>query len=540
MKIIKGTSVSRGIAFGNIVLEKKCIPDIIKISNIDPVEEINRFFKASADTLNHLQYLYERTLHIAGETYAQIFSIQQMMLQDGDFVDTIIKTIETQNVNAEYAVYLASGIFSDFFMDMDDESIRSKSNDILDVSGHIIRHLNKETIKPPVYSGGCHILAADGFLPSQIADIDRNIVSAVISAKGLARSHAAYLARHMQIPAVINTGIHLNDSIEGKYAAVDGFTGEIFIEPDEKMINSLKKRQSKYSDIKRMVGIMKDKMNFAKETRKIQMIALDLDGTIISNGSILSEKSAEAIEKAAASGVVIAVCTGRVLMEIPEEVKKINGIQYFITSNGAAIYDSRFNCIYEDPLPEATADKAIEILDDYNCLLDLYVGGHGYVQADNVKNIEQYKIGQGFHAVLQNNRILVEDIHDFYYSNKPDIEKINLFFADLDERSEAIGRLSKLLPPPNITYSMGNNLEVNSGNCCKGQGVHFLSGKLSINPKNIMTIGDSNNDISMLEYAGCSVAMGNAPENVKSAAKYITSTCENDGAAEAIEKYALI
>ncbi len=539
MIAIKGISVSKGIAFGNIVFKEKNTAKISKNNDIDSDEEISRFLRASADTFNHLQYLYEKTLHNASEEYAKIFSIQQMMLQDDDYVETIINSIKEQNINAEYAVFQASEEFQGFFLKMESEAIRSKAKDIKDISEHIIRHLNKEKVKTKIYPGGRQIIVSDTFLPSEVADIDKNIVSALIATNGLARSHAAYLARQMQIPAVINTGVYMDKSLSGKPVALNAFTGEIFIEPDELTIDFLKNRQVKYSKIKKMIGVVKNKMSLAAKNGKVQMIALDLDGTIINNGNIISDKSIDTIKKAAEQGIVVAVCTGRVLMEIPDEVKQMSGIQYFITSNGAAIYDNKFVCVYEDPIPKAVADKAIEILDDYVCLLDLYVGGNGYVQSENIDNINRYKIDSGFIPVFMNSRVRVDDIHEFYNTQNPDIEKINLFFADLDERREAIARLGQLMPPPNVTYSMGNNLEINSSTCCKGQGVCFLSRKLGIEPENIMTIGDSNNDISMLEYAGFSVAMGNAPDSVKSSAKYVTDTCENDGAAKAIEKYAL-
>ena len=120
-----------------------------------------------------------------------------------------------------------------------------------------------------------------------MADIDKNIVSALIATNGLARSHAAYLARQMQIPAVINTGVYMDKSLSGKPVALNAFTGEIFIEPDELTIDFLKNRQVKYSKIKKMIGVVKNKMSLAAKNGKVQMIALDLDGTIINNGNII-------------------------------------------------------------------------------------------------------------------------------------------------------------------------------------------------------------------------------------------------------------
>lgn len=225
--------------------------------------------------------------------------------------------------------------------------------------------------------------------------------------------------------------------------------------------------------------------------------------------------------------------------EIPKIVKEIKGIQFFITSNGGAIFDKNKKLIYSDTIRKETAEAVMEILGNYRCLIDLYIDGNAYVSKSDFDNIEKYKIGDGFVDVLKSSRIVVNDILDVFIKNKENVEKINLFFEDEDERQEAILKLSKLIPSPHITYSMGNNLEINSETCCKGQGVYYLRKKLGISEANTMTIGDSNNDITMLESAGYSVAMGNAPDNVKEKAVYVTDSCYNNGASKAIKKYAL-
>lgn len=538
MEIIKGKSVSNGIAFGNIVYYDSIFPTIAKTHISDCRYEIKKFFKASADALNQIQTLYEKALHIAGEAYAKIFSIHQMMLQDDDYINSVIKIIETQKVNAEYAVYLTSKTFSSRFLEMDNNIMRARFTDIVDVSNHILNNLVPGKSKSKKYISKNQIIVSNYFTPSQIISLEKN-VNAVVAGSNMPKSHAAYLVRKMQIPAVNNAGVIFDKNLSGRYAAVNGFTGEIYIDPDNETVDLLKNRQNKYVNVKKMVNIVQSKKTDNYTKNRIKLIALDLDGTIIRNGNTLSDKSVEVINKAASENIVMAVCTGRVMGEVPEAVKKIKGIQYFITSNGASISDNRMNVIYNDTIPANTALKIIDILRDYNCLIDLYINGCGYIQKSDAENLEKYNIESGFIPVLKTSRILVENICEFYNNVKSEAEKINLFFADLQERSEAISRLNQLIPPPKITYSMENNLEINSHTCCKGQGIHFLSSKLGIDMSEIMTIGDSNNDISMLEPTGFSVAMGNAPSNVKQTAVYVTETCENDGAALAIEKYAL-
>ncbi len=540
MKIIKGTSVSKGIAFGYIHVRDftKNISVVEKQAAEDTEYEINRFFKASADTLNLLQTLYEKTLHRAGEENAQIFSFQQMMLQDNDYINSITEMIREKNVCAEYAVRVVSIEFSSLFLSMEDEMSRAKSMDVIDISEHIIRFLTlkKAVFKIPDKTN--KIIVSESYVPSYIIAMRLASANAVIAINGMRKSHAACLARNLEIPSVFNVK-ELDSSMNGKFAAVNGFTGEIIIEPDNDTVDSLKKLQSRYSRMKKTVKKNFRKRLLVKPVKKIKLIAVDLDGTIISHAENISQRSIDVINKAAASGITVAVCTGRMMDEIPDAVKNIKGIMYFITSNGSSIVDSEGTVIYRNPLEPETAEKVLDILNSYQCMIDLYIDGKGYIQASDMQKLDYYNVTDGFDKVLKNSRTLKNNIRKYYNDTNPSLEKINLFFASKRERKEAICRISHLVPPPRIAYAMDYNLEITANTCCKGQGVQYLSNMIKADMSEVMAIGDSNNDISMLKSAGISVAMGNASKTVKAHALHVTDCCEDDGAAKAIEKYAL-
>lgn len=538
MKIIKGTSVSKGVAFGYIYVRDFTNSIVEKHTAKDTEHEINRFFKASADTLNLLQTLYEKTLHRAGEENAQIFSMQQMMLQDNDYISSIINTIIEENVCAEYAVRMVSNEFSTLFLNMEDEMIRAKSMDVIDISEHIIRFLTLKKVTFNIPDETNKIIVSDYYRPSYIIAMRLASVNAAIAINGMRKSHAACLARNLEIPSIFNVK-ELDSSMHGKYAAVNGFKGEIIIEPDAETITSLKKLQLRYLRMKKAVKKNLNRRLLLKPAKKIKLIAVDLDGTIVSNAENISQKSIDTINKASDMGIVVAICTGRMIGEIPQAVRNIKGIQYFITSNGSSIIDNSGSVIYSDPLENETADKVLDILSDYQCMIDLYIDGEGYMQASDAQKLDYYNVTDGFDKVLKNSRTLKKDIREYYEDTNPRLEKINLFFANKKERKEAICRISHLIPPPKIAYAMDYNLEITSNTCCKGQGLQFLSDMIKADMSEVMAIGDSNNDISMLKSAGIPIAMGNASKNVKNYAKHITDTCENDGAAKAIEKYAL-
>ena len=225
--------------------------------------------------------------------------------------------------------------------------------------------------------------------------------------------------------------------------------------------------------------------------------------------------------------------------EIPERIKNTDSIKYFITSGGSSIINQNNSILYSDTIDMETSWKILDILLDYRCLIDLYIDGVGHMQKSDLEKLDYYNVNDGFDEILRTSRNYTENIIDFYNETKPHIEKINLFFADKKERNEAIYRIGRLNPSPKIAYSMEYNLEITSSTSCKGQALEYLSRMLGAKMSEVMAMGDSNNDISMLKLAGVSVAMGNAGETVKNAARYITDTCENNGAAKAIELYAL-
>lgn len=538
MRIIKGTSISRGIAFGHLHFKDIRLPEFEPSFTSDTLKETIRFEKACADTFNLLQTYYERTMHIAGVEDAKIFSIQQMMLHDSDYVNTILCNIKYKGYCAEYAVYQTAQKFIDFFLSLNDELMRSKCYDIIDISCHIIKYLTTDHRFIEEKNQSDSIIVSNRFVPSQVIRLSLAGVKGMAIVNGMKKSHASILARKLQIPTLINTP-EFHERSEGKFAAVNGFTGEIIIEPDDETIEALKNRQKRYIRIKKSINTLVTKKAVKKSGFNVKLIALDLDGTIISNSTKISEKCIDAINDAEKEGITVAVCTGRVMGEIPEQIKNVSSIKYYITSGGSSIINNKGISLYSDTIDLETSGKILDILKEYDCLIDLYINGKGYIQKSDLNKLDYFNVADGFDEILRTSRCLTENILDYYNEKKPTIEKINLFFANKRERNEARYRISKLNPAPKIAHSMDYNLEITSSTSCKGQALQYLSRLIGADMSEVMAMGDSNNDISMIKLAGVSVAMGNASESVKNAAKYTTDTCENNGAAKAIRFYAI-
>lgn len=230
MQEFQGKSVYKGTAMGKVVVLKE--PDsVIKRVRINDVQaEIERYERASKEAARQLGVLYEKACREVGEAGAAIFEVHQMMLEDEDYVDAIRNTIETESVNAEYAVAVTGDNFSETFASMDDDYMKARSADVKDISNRMIRIL--EGTKDADLSEAA-VIMADDLSPSQTVQIDKDKILAIVTVHGSTNSHTAILARTMNIPALIGVPLDLGEISSGMTAIVDGSTGHVILEPTE-------------------------------------------------------------------------------------------------------------------------------------------------------------------------------------------------------------------------------------------------------------------------------------------------------------------
>lgn len=273
MKIIKGKGVSNGIAIGTIHFSGEDQVKVRRISTDNSELEISRFESARKLAVSQLKELFNKAVKEVGESNAQIFSIHQMMLEDMDYLDSVRNIISTQKVNAEYAVAVTSDNFAAMFSDMDDEYMKARSADVMDISDRIIRNLSDRNTDNSLSSGKDLIICADDLTPSETVQMDKSSVIAFVTRKGSANSHTAILARTMAIPAIIGAGSPLEESLEGSFAIINAFTGEIFIDPDEATLSKQKIKQRKYLEHKELIKQQKGKENITADGKKIELYA---------------------------------------------------------------------------------------------------------------------------------------------------------------------------------------------------------------------------------------------------------------------------
>ena len=227
-----GRSVYAGISIGTIRILKKEVCQEKKRCISDVEAERKRFEEAEQKAVLQLKKLYSKAVNEVGEKEAAIFEMQQMILEDLDYRDSICNIIEKQKGNAEYAVTVTRDKYVSVFAGMDDEYMRERSADVCDVSERLIRNLNNYHSEKMVFKEST-VIVADDLTPSETVQLDKTNVVAFVTAHGSMNSHAAILARTMSIPAIVDTQIHLDDKWDGMPAVVNGYSGEFVIQPSE-------------------------------------------------------------------------------------------------------------------------------------------------------------------------------------------------------------------------------------------------------------------------------------------------------------------
>ncbi len=272
MQIYKGKSVFGGIAIGKISVYKKDEQLVKRVKIEDADAEMERYTAARNIAAAQLQKLYDKALKEVGEANAAIFEVHQMMLEDEDYNESVENIIHSQMVNAEYAVASTADNFAQMFEAMDDDYMRGRAVDVRDISERVIT----------VLAGGAGsgidsdepvIIAADDLAPSETVQLDKDKVLSFVTAHGSENSHTAILARTMGIPALIGTGIDLDETVDGKLGIVDGTNGVVYVDPDAELLEEMKKKQQEEQEKKRLLQTLKGKENITLDGQKVMLYA---------------------------------------------------------------------------------------------------------------------------------------------------------------------------------------------------------------------------------------------------------------------------
>jgi len=268
----------------------------------------------------------------------------------------------------------------------------------------------------------------------------------------------------------------------------------------------------------------------------IKLIAIDLDGTLLDNKKRLSDINRQALIQCVQKGIWIVPCTGRTVHGIPEEIKGISGIRYAITTNGAVIEDMEEKTVIDTRM--LSREQALELLHlvkAYHVMYDPYIDRRGITEPRFYEHLTEYGLPPELQDMVHKTRDVHPNIIEFVEKNHKPVEKVNLFFPEMEERARLRAEL-ELRQDILVTSSIPNNLEINAIGATKGEAILRLASYLGIDGKLTMAIGDGENDLSMIQKAGIGVAMKNGSKELLAAADYITSTNEENGVASAINR----
>ena len=270
MEKLTGKSILKGIAIGKILFYQKGEQSVKRVKIEDTEAEIKRYESAREKAVLQLKELYKKAVKEVGEVNAAVFDVHAMMVEDGDYVDSIVNIIETQQVNAEYAVAVTGDNFSKMFAEMDDDYFKARAADVKDISERIVNILsgnenNSGALEEPV------IIVADDLAPSETVQMDKEKLLAFVTEHGSSNSHTAILAKTMNIPALI--GVSIKQEWNGKLAIVDGYTGTLYVEPDEAILDTLKKKQEEDIKARELLQDLKGKEDVTLDGRKIKLYA---------------------------------------------------------------------------------------------------------------------------------------------------------------------------------------------------------------------------------------------------------------------------
>ncbi len=274
----------------------------------------------------------------------------------------------------------------------------------------------------------------------------------------------------------------------------------------------------------------------------MKLIALDLDGTLFNNQSQISNENIKTISKATAAGINVVISTGRPFCGLPFEAIKDTGIKYAITANGSAIYDIKARkCLYENCLDDETSFSIINYLMNKRVHMDAFIAGQGYSPYKCLEDAKELQMPASLKEYIMTTRKRVNDIVDLMRENHSHMQKMTINFPK-DKNGNFYCRdevYDYLMSIPTITVVSGGygNLEYTKAGVTKGVALKKLSEILDISIDETMAVGDTENDLSIIQAAHIGVAMGNATEQIKKSADYVTDTNENDGVAKAIRHF---
>lgn len=270
----------------------------------------------------------------------------------------------------------------------------------------------------------------------------------------------------------------------------------------------------------------------------IRLIALDMDGTLLSSDHFtVPARNQAALRAAAERGVAVAIASGRCWSLIHETAESLGCVRYGVTANGAHVLDAvTGETLLRTPMDRDRCGQIIDILRRRGLTFELYIDGKNYVERRDLDGLAQFSFGEGFIGMFLRNMTLVEDMKAVAAAESP--EKFDIFYVPPEVRPLVVEELAATGPLA-FTGALDGNLELTAPEATKGAALSALAARLGLTAEQVMAFGDADNDVEMLAWAGWSFAMENGTATAKKAARHQTGSNDAAGVAMAVERYVL-
>ena len=281
---------------------------------------------------------------------------------------------------------------------------------------------------------------------------------------------------------------------------------------------------------------LRDMYEKEEETMDIKLVGLDLDGTLLDDDRKVRQRTIDALRLAAAHGINLAVISGRNFLAVPEEIRDLPFIRYFVLCNGAGIYDrEKDELLFQADIPLDEALALYDALDEEDVYYDCYLSDGAWTPQSHYDRIDEFVPVESHRAFLKVNRKPFADFRGALRQRDKSVWKVQSIYKDTATRDREMARLAKRFPQYTFVTAYSYNLEVNMPAATKGQGLMQLAQILRLDRMQVMAFGDGGNDVTMLQSAGVGVAMGNACDEAKAAAACVGPTNNEDGVAQVLE-----
>lgn len=266
------------------------------------------------------------------------------------------------------------------------------------------------------------------------------------------------------------------------------------------------------------------------------LIAFDMDGTLLNSKKQIDEKTLSSIKKAVQNNKIVCLSTGRSLAELEIFGGQLSDIQYFIAVSGAIIYDNKNKkIIHSNPIEEKTVRRLMSAADKKDLMIHIH-SDKPLMEKEKLEQIQKYNMGV-YKEMFEEIAFTVPSIPAFYEKNKIPVYKLNFYLPNPESREEFYNELLNMNLDITYSYAETASLECSAPNTSKGEGLKILCDKLEIPVEKTIAVGDAENDLPILKVAGLPVAMGNAKQIVKDCSKKIVKDNDHAGCAQAIEEF---